>query len=174
MARVPAISATDLRAAHEFPGKLMKVTKAGPGVQPHRNQEDRPGHKAGKQSSTAQRLTLHSSVGGAASHGSKLWRCLRHRQRDPHRWWLCVPQEFTATLPRVAVQMRQQSLDPFYAWPSPPRVLRELGREMYFRCHTRGQAFGIGSSVMASPLLEIKPKPDWAQHTAHRTRSRRH
>jgi hypothetical protein len=81
MARVPAISATDLRAAHEFPGKLMKVTKAGPGVQPHRNQEDRPGHKAGKQSSTAQRLTLHSSVGGAASHGSKLWRCLRHRQR---------------------------------------------------------------------------------------------
>jgi hypothetical protein len=25
---------------------------------------------------------------------------------------------------------------------------------------------------MASPLLEIKPKPDWAQHTAHRTRSR--
>jgi hypothetical protein len=25
---------------------------------------------------------------------------------------------------------------------------------------------------MASPLLEIKPKPDWAQHTAHRTRSK--
>jgi hypothetical protein len=25
--------------------------------------------------------------------------------------------------------------------------------------HTRGQAFGIGPSVMASPLLEIKPSP---------------
>jgi hypothetical protein len=28
---------------------------------------------------------------------------------------LCVPQEFTATLPRVAVQVRQQFLDAFYA-----------------------------------------------------------
>jgi hypothetical protein len=37
-----------------------------------------------------------------------------------------------------------------------------------FRCHTLGQAFGIGSSVTTSPLLEIKPKRDWAQHTAHR------
>jgi hypothetical protein len=42
---------------------------------------------------------------------------------------------------------------------------------MNFRYHTRGQAFGIGSSVMASPLLEISPKPNWAQHSAHRTRS---
>jgi hypothetical protein len=30
---------------------------------------------------------------------------------DHHRWWLCVPREFTATLHRVAVQVWQQFLD---------------------------------------------------------------
>ena len=30
---------------------------------------------------------------------------------DHHRWWLCVPHQFRATLPRVAVRARQQFLD---------------------------------------------------------------
>jgi hypothetical protein len=30
---------------------------------------------------------------------------------DHHRWWLCIPHEFTATLHRGAVQVRQQFLD---------------------------------------------------------------
>jgi hypothetical protein len=160
MARVPAISATDLRAAHEFPGKLMKVTKAGPGVQPHRNQEDRPGHKAGKQSSTAQRLTLHSSVGGAASHGSKP---------------LAMPEaSSTAIIIAGGCASRRRSQRRCLAWPcrcgdsswmrstlaKPTEGAPRAGpRRDEFRCHTRGHAFGIGWSVMTSPLLEISPSP---------------
>ena len=67
-------------AADEFPAKLMKVAKAGPGVQSDRNQEERPGQKAGKHSSTAQRRTLHSSVCGAACHGQKLRRLAVRRR----------------------------------------------------------------------------------------------
>jgi hypothetical protein len=150
----------------------MKVANAGPGVQSDRNQEDRPGQKAGKHSSTAQRLTLHSNVCGAASHGSKLWRCLRHRQRRSSSLVVVRPAGVHNDAASRGRAGAAAVLGCVLRWPSPPRVLRELGRgEMNFRCHTRGQAFGIGSSVMASPLLEIKPKPDWAQH-AHRTRSR--
>jgi hypothetical protein len=123
---------------------------------------------------------------GAVPHPSqqRLWCC------QPRLKAMAMPEaSSTAIIIAGGCASRRSSQRRCLAWPcrcgnvlgcalrgpSPPRVLRELGRgEMYFRCHTRGQAFGIGSSVMASPPLEIKPKPDWAQHTAHRTRSRRH
>jgi hypothetical protein len=38
-----------------FPAQLMKVTNAGPGVQPDRDQEDRPRQNAGKHPDAAQR-----------------------------------------------------------------------------------------------------------------------
>lgn len=43
--------------------------------------KERSRHKAGKCSSTAPRLTLHSGVRGAAHHGPKLRRCSTQRQR---------------------------------------------------------------------------------------------
>ncbi len=98
---------------------------------------------------------------------SKLWRCLRHSQRRSSSLVVVRPagvHNDAASGGRAgAATVRGCVL----RWPSPPRVHRETN----FRYHTRGQAFGIGSSVMASPLLEIKPKPNWAQHSAHRTRS---
>ena len=43
----------DLPPADEFPAKPMEILDAGPGVQSHRDQEERPGQNAGKHSSTA-------------------------------------------------------------------------------------------------------------------------
>ena len=89
------------------------------------------------------------AAGGCASHRSSQRRCLAWPCRCGNSSWM------RSTL------------------ANPPRVLRELGRgEMNFRCHTWVKRLAIGSSVMASPLLEIKPGADWAQHTAHRTGSR--
>jgi hypothetical protein len=47
---------------------------------------------------------------------------------DHHRWWLCIPHEFPATLPSVPVQVRQQVPGCSTLAKPVPEVLRELGR----------------------------------------------
>jgi hypothetical protein len=61
----------NLLTADEFPAELMQVAEVGPGVQSHRNQEERSRNKPSKHSGTAQRRALHSSVRGAACHEQK-------------------------------------------------------------------------------------------------------
>jgi len=92
---------------------------------PTETKKERPGQNASKHSSTAQRLTLHSSVRRAACYEPKSYGDARGSVNgDHHRWWLCAPHEFTATLRRVAVQVRQQFFDAFYAGQASRRVLR--------------------------------------------------
>jgi hypothetical protein len=59
-------------------------------------------------SSTTQFLTVLSSARGAACHQQKLWDARVVVNGDHHRWWLCIRRDLTATLPRVAGQLRQQ------------------------------------------------------------------
>jgi hypothetical protein len=77
--------------------------------------EERPDQKAGKRSSTTQRLRFHSRIRGAARHEAKYGDARDSINGDQHRSWYCLPHEFTATLPRVPVHVRLQFLDPLYA-----------------------------------------------------------
>ena len=55
-------------AVHEFPAKLMKVTRLAHVFNPTETKKNGPRQNPGKHSSTVQRPTLHSSVRGAACH----------------------------------------------------------------------------------------------------------
>jgi hypothetical protein len=52
----------------------MPCNNAGPGVQSHRDQEERSRHEAGDRSSTASRISSQARWDGAPRHGPKLHR----------------------------------------------------------------------------------------------------
>jgi hypothetical protein len=93
----------------------MEIVNAGRRVQSDRNQEERSGQQAGKDSSTAQRRTLHSRVRGAGvtaqSYGdardgvnARLWRWFMDRSRAAEHSSREWPQpDVRAVFSRVAI-----------------------------------------------------------------------
>ena len=134
-------------AVHEFPAKLMKVTRLAHVFNPTETKKNGPRQKPGKHSSTVQRRTLHSSVRGAACHEPQASDARDGINTRSWQWFMARS--------RAIAQHQVASADVSREWPQPDvrAALKITARPSQQRVLGCGRSFLINGSARQSAVL---------------------